>query len=359
MDLIKNDGSDRYTVFPIKYTKLWEFYKQHVSSFWTVEEVALSEDIADWNNKLSDNEKYFIKNVLAFFAASDGVVNENLVQNFYNEVQIPEARQFYSVQMMIEAIHGEMYSLLIDTYILDTTEKNTAFNAIENIPAVKKKAEWAMQWIEEGTTLVEMIPKEALEAIKKAQSMGVKDLDFFTKARPTFAHRLLAFVCVEGIFFSGSFCAVYWLKSRGLMSGLATANEFISRDENLHTEFAVELYKMLSDNSTDFRLPQEVVHKIFKDAVEIEQEFITESLPVSLIGMNCTLMSQYIEYVADRWLVLLNYEKLYHTDNPFGFMEMLSLMTKENFFEQKTTVYSRAGVGHSAEDNTIGFDDEF
>lgn len=363
--LIKNSGSDRYTVFPIKYQNLWEFYKKHISTFWTVEEVLLTDDLVDWNNKLNDNERFFIKNVLAFFAASDGIVNENLVLNFYNEVQIPEARQFYTVQMMIESIHSEQYSLLIDTYVLDSNEKNKLFNAVEHIPAVKKKAEWALKYIEEGSTIVESIPKDVMELIKsfrkapfKIDGMDVTLLDYFTKERPSFAQRLLAFILVEGIFFSGSFCAIYWLKSRGLMPGLATANEFISRDENLHAEFAIELYKMLSESDPSFRLNENLVHTIVKDAVEIEQEFVTESLPVSLLGMNCKMMSQYIEYVADRWLVMLNYNKIWNVENPFGFMEMLSVNTKENFFEIRTSQYKRAGVGDSTEDRTISFDDD-
>jgi ribonucleoside-diphosphate reductase beta chain len=352
--LIKNSGSDRYTVFPIKHANLWEFYKKHISTFWTVEEIILIDDLEDWNHKLNDNERYFIKNVLAFFAASDGIVNENLVLNFYNEVQIPEARQFYTVQMMIESIHSEQYSLLIDSYISDTKEKLGLFNAIETIPAVKKKADWAMKWIEEGSTLVESIPERSMAAIRKAQMMGIPNLEFFTHERPDFAQRLLAFVCVEGIFFSGSFCAIYWLKNRGLMPGLCTANEFISRDENLHAEFAIELYNMLPE-----KLSETVVHAIFKEAVEIEEQFITESLPVSLLGMNCELMKQYIRYVADRWLTFLNYSKIWGQENPFGFMELLSLNSKVNFFENIVTNYMRAGVGQHEDDRKISFDDDF
>ena len=365
-DIIKNAGSDRYTVFPIKHQNLWDFYKKHISTFWTVEEVLLTDDLNDWNNKLNDNERFFIKNVLAFFAASDGIVNENLVLNFYNEVQIPEARQFYTVQMMIESIHSEQYSLLIDTYVLDSSEKNKLFNAVEHIPAVKKKAEWALKYIEEGSTIVESIPENVMNLIKSLRKLPLQVdgmdpnlLDYFTKDRPSFAQRLLAFILVEGVFFSGSFCAIYWLKSRGLMPGLATANEFISRDENLHAEFAIELYKMLSENDPDFRISEEKVHQIVRDAVEIEQEFITESLPVSLLGMNCKMMSDYIQYVADRWLVMLNYNKIWNIENPFGFMEMLSVNTKENFFETRTSQYKRAGVGDSAEDMKIGFDEDF
>jgi ribonucleoside-diphosphate reductase beta chain len=350
---IKNTGSDRYTVFPIKHQNLWDFYQKHLSTFWTVAEVPLQDDLNDWNNKLNDNERFFVKNVLAFFAASDGIVNENLVLNFYNEVQIPEARQFYTIQMMMESIHSEQYALLIDTYISNPEEKHKLFNAIETIPAVKRKAEWALKNIEEGTTTIESIPKEALEAIKKAQALGVENLEFFTKTRPSFAQRLLAFVCVEGIFFSGSFCAIYWLKSKGLLPGLATANNFITKDENLHAEFAVELYNML-----DERLSDDIVHDIFKEAVEIEIEFITESLPVSLLGMNSALMTQHVQSVADYWLTLLGHPKLYNVSGPFGFMEMLSLHTHSNFFETKVDQYTRAGVGFSEEDNKVAFDDD-
>ena len=348
--IIKQDGSERYTVFPIRYQNLWKFYKQHISTFWTVEEVKLVDDIADWNNRLNDNERWFIKNILAFFASSDGIVNENLVANFYNEVQIPEARQFYAVQMMIEAVHNEQYSLLIDTYISNTEEKANLFRAVETIPAIKRKADWAIKWIEEGNTLQQFIPQEFLQQFNillQNSTISSKDaeaLQFLVRKRPTFAQRLLAFICVEGIFFSGSFCAIYWLKSRGLMPGLSTANQFISRDENLHAEFAISLYKMLEN-----RLDEEIVHNIFKDAVEIEKEFITESLPVSLIGMNCKLMTEYIEMVADRWLVLLGYNKIYNTSNPFPCMEMISLNEKVNFFENTVTNYQRANVGTNEE----------
>jgi ribonucleoside-diphosphate reductase beta chain len=364
--IIKDQSNSRYTVFPIKYHNLWTFYKQHLSTFWTAEEIKLTDDLVDWNSKLNDNERYFIKNILAFFAASDGIVNENLVVNFYNEVQIPEARQFYSVQMMIEAIHGETYSLLIDTYISNTEEKTKLFNAVETIPAVKRKAEWAIRWIQEGSSLQQMIPDEHMGWLKflersdeyQDQQLNpkiIEALQFITNERPSFAQRLLAFICVEGIFFSGSFCAIYWLKSRGLMPGLSTANQFISRDENLHAEMAIELYKMLEN-----RLDQTTVHSIFKEAVEIEREFITESLPVSLIGMNEKLMSQYIEMVADRWLVLLGYDKLYGTANPFPFMEMISLNEKVNFFENVVTNYQRSNVGTTEEERKIEFDcDDF
>lgn len=313
----KQLGNERFCVFPIKYQNLWDYYKKHISVFWTVEEVVLVDDLVHWDSRLNNNEKFFIKNILAFFANSDGIVNENLVLKFYNEVQIPEARQFYAFQIAIEAIHGEMYSLLLDTYISDTNEKNRLFNAIDTIPAVAKKGEWALKWSNDDSS---------------------------------FSQRLCAFICVEGIFFSGSFCAIYWLKNKGLMPGLSTANEFISRDESLHTEFAIELYKTHGDI-----LNENIVKEIFKEAVEIEQEFITESLPVSLLGMNKTLMSNYIEYIADRWLILMGYSKLYNSENPFDFMEMISLNTKENFFETRVSQYQRAETN----DTLLTFDEEF
>jgi ribonucleoside-diphosphate reductase beta chain len=353
--LVQHSGSERYTVFPIKHPNLWKFYKNHEATFWTVEEIRLADDLVDWQ-KLNVNERHFIKHILAFFASSDGIVNENLVANFYNEVQIPEARNFYAIQMMMEAIHNEQYSVLIDTYVTDTDEKNRLFNAMETIPAVKKKADWAIKWIEEGSTLQQFIPPQYFECYKQlvectSNTQHHEALDFLTRQRPSFAQRLLAFVCVEGIFFSGSFCAIYWLKQRGLMPGLCTANQFISRDENLHAEFAIELYKMLGNN-----VAKEVVHSVFEEAVNIEKEFITDALPVSLIGMNCNLMSQYIEYVADRWLLLLGYEKLYNASNPFGFMEMISVNTKESFFEVNVTNYVKANVGTKTEDRELSFD---
>lgn len=362
-DIFKSSGSDRYTIFPIKYPKLWEFYQNQLSVFWTVAEVKLSDDLTDWNTKLNDNEKYFIKNILAFFAASDGIVNENLVLNFYNEVQIPEARAFYTIQMMIESIHSEQYSLLIDTYETDKNERNKLFKAVETIPCIKKKADWALKWIEEGTTHIEMLPDDILKGLMKTfssldnktinDSDIQKTVDYFFKSRPSFAQRLLAFICVEGIMFSGSFCAIYWLKNRGLMPGLSTANEFISRDENMHTEFAIELYKMCPE-----KVDEKVAHQIFKEAVEIEKEFITESLPVSLIGINCKLMSQYIEYVADRWLILLGFSRLYNSQNPFTFMEMISLNAKSNFFEVFNSNYLRANSGATQEELQISFDSD-
>jgi ribonucleoside-diphosphate reductase beta chain len=361
-NMFQAEGADRYTIFPIKHKNLWDFYKKHEATFWTVEEIRLSDDLVDWNTKLNKNEQYFIKNVLAFFAASDGIVNENLVTNFYNEVQIPEARSFYTVQMMLESIHSEMYSLLIDTYVMDSEEKAHLFNAMETVPAIKEKAEWAIKWIEEGSSLQQTLPIGFLEQYRSIEKTAgntlteeqKRALSFLTKDRPSFAQRLLAFVCVEGLFFSGSFCAIYWLKNRGLMPGLSTSNEFISRDENLHCEFAIELYRML-----DQKIPQETAHGIFLEAVNIEKRFVTESLPVSLIGMNSTLMQQYIEFVADRWLIMLGYEKLFNSANPFPFMELISLNTKENFFELNVSQYQKSSVGTTAQDREISFDEEF
>lgn len=359
--LIKQEGSERYSVFPLKHHNLWKFYKEHAATVWFVEEVRLTDDLDDWNNKLNENERFFVKNVLAFFASSDGIVNENLLVNFYNEVQIPEARCFYTIQMMIESCHNEQYAVLIDTYISNAEEKQHLFRAMETIPAVKRKADWAIKWINEGSSLQQVIPSEYMDTLKGLQAKSgitkkeTEALNFLTRERASFAQRLLAFICVEGIFFSGSFCAIYWLKNRGLMPGLATANQFISRDENIHTEFAIELYRML-----DNKLNEASVHAIFKESIDIEKEFITESLPVSLIGMNCNLMSQYIEYVGDRWLVLLGYNKLYNAQNPFGFMEMISVNTKENFFELNVSQYNKAAVGTTSEDRELSFDcDDF
>ena len=310
--------SKNYTLFPLnsKYLSIWQLYKKALASFWTVEEIDLTKDKTDWES-LSENEQYFIKNVLAFFAGSDGIVNENIQNRFINEIDDQEVKCFYGFQEAMENIHSETYSLLIDTYITDENEKTKLFNGIETIPCVKKKADWAIKWIDD------------------------KESNFNT--------RLVAFACVEGIFFSGSFCAIFWLKKRGLMPGLTFSNELISRDEGLHTEFAVELYHTRTNhlNSTIF-------YKIVKDAVEIEKEFITESLPCNLIGMNSTLMKEYIEFVADRLSVQFGYNKIYNTENPFDFMELISMRTKTNFFEKRVGEYGKAGV--SVEDNNMELD---
>lgn len=353
--------SSRYNIFPIKYENFWNFYKKHLSTFWVVEEVNLSDDLKDWE-KLSNNEKYFIKNILAFFASSDAIVNENLIINFYNEIDIPEVKQFYCIQMIIEAIHQEQYSLLLDTYISDTNEKNNLFKAIDNIDIIRKKAEWAVKWTSSGNMLNTLIPKETMNVLQnltKSQNLNLNEkmaLNFITKQRPSLAQRLLAYICVEGIFFSGSFCAIYWLKSRGILPGLCTSNQFIARDENLHVEFGIEVFNTLNlINQIDV----ETVHKIILEAVDLEKEFITQSLPVSLIGMNSKLMSEYIEYIADFWLVKLNCPKIFNTNNPFSFMELISVNTKENFFELDVSQYSKAGILNDENDMQIKFDCDF
>jgi ribonucleoside-diphosphate reductase beta chain len=318
---ILQENNNRFVLFPIQHDDIWSFYKKAEASFWTAEEIDLSPDIIDWENKLNDDERHFVKHVLAFFAASDGIVNENLAENFLSEVQYTEAKFFYGFQITIENIHSETYSLLIDTYLKDTTEKNHLFNAIDTLDCVKKKADWALRWIEKGS----------------------------------FAERLVAFAAVEGIFFSGSFCSIFWLKKRGLMPGLSFSNELISRDEGLHCDFACLLYtKHLIQ-----KLPKEQVQGIITDAVEIEKEFILEALPVKLIGMNSDLMSQYIEFVADRLLLELGNEKVYNVNNPFDFMEMISIQGKTNFFEKRVGEYQKAGVLAGKENQTFSLDEDF
>jgi len=300
---ILTENKDRFVMFPLKYNDIWEMYKTAEHSFWTAEEIDLAQDITDWEEKLNDNERHFIKMVLAFFAASDGIVNENLAENFLKEVQYPEAKCFYGFQIAIENVHSETYSLLIDTYIKDSIEKNKLFHAIDNYPSIMKKADWALKWIGSGS----------------------------------FAERLVAFAAVEGIFFSGSFCSIFWLKKRGLMPGLTYSNELISRDEGLHCMFACLLHNKYVQN----KVSSDRITQIICEAVEIEKEFITESLPVSLIGMNAKLMAQYIEYVADFWLTELGCSKVYKSENPFDFMDMLSLQSKSNFFEKRVSEYQK------------------
>jgi len=301
------ENPDRYVLLPRRqYPDLWVMYKKHVASFWTPQEIDLAQDKKDWNN-LTENEQYFIKHVLAFFAASDGIVVENLGQRFLNEVQITEARYFYGFQLAMENIHSETYTLLIDTYINDSLEKDKLFHAISELPAVKKKADWALRWIDD------------------------KDSSFGT--------RLIAFAAVEGIFFSGSFCAIYWLKKRGLMAGLGFSNELISRDEGLHCDFACLLYSKLTN-----RIDEPTVHTIIQSAVNIEQDFVCDAIPVSLIGMNQDTMKEYIEFVADRLLDTLGYTKIWNTANPFEWMDMISLQGKTNFFEKRVGEYQKAGV---------------
>ncbi|MCG9794077.1 ribonucleotide-diphosphate reductase subunit beta [Flavobacterium algicola] len=319
---ILQENKNRFVIFPIKHHDIWEFYKSMEASFWTAEEIDLSQDLNDWNNKLNDDERYFIKHILAFFAASDGIVNENLAENFVNEVQYAEAKFFYGFQIMMENIHSETYSLLIDTYVKDEAEKDDLFNALEVFPAIKKKADWALKWIDSDS----------------------------------FAERLIAFAAVEGIFFSGAFCSIYWLKKRGLMPGLTFSNELISRDEGVHCDFAVHLHNHHLINPVS----KERIRTIIVDALNIEREFITESLPVSLIGMNATLMTQYLEFVADRLLVELGCEREYNTTNPFDFMDMISLQGKTNFFEKKVAEYQKSGVMNTDGDaQKISFDADF
>ncbi len=310
------ENKDRFVIFPIQHDDIWDWYKKSEASFWTAEEIDLHQDLVDWTGKLNDDERYFIKHILAFFAASDGIVNENLAENFVNEVQYSEAKFFYGFQIMMENIHSETYSLLIDTYVKDEVEKDKLFNALENFPAIKKKADWALKWIDS----------------------------------PSFAERLIAFAAVEGIFFSGAFCSIYWLKKRGLMPGLTFSNELISRDEGVHCDFAVHLHNHHLVN----KVPRERITEIIVNALDIEREFITESLPVSLIGMNSNLMTQYLEYVTDRLLTELDCEKVYGTANPFDFMDMISLQGKTNFFEKRVGEYQKAGVVKDKDDNGAG-----
>mmetsp|Transcript_97968 Transcript_97968/g.261523 ORF Transcript_97968/g.261523 Transcript_97968/m.261523 type:complete len:335 (+) Transcript_97968:75-1079(+) len=320
-DVLLMENPRRWVMFPIQYPAVWEMYKKHEASFWTAEEVDLSQDNRDWE-KLTENERHFVKHVLAFFAASDGIVLENLGSRFSCQVQIPEARAFYGFQIAMENIHSETYSLLIEQYIKDPVEKDRLFNAIEEIPAVQTKAAWAVKWMNDTNC---------------------------------FAERLVGFACVEGILFSGSFCAIYWLKKRGLMPGLTFSNELISRDEGLHADFACLLYSMLQH-----KLPEDIVHEIVRGAVDVEREFICEALPCDLIGMNKAMMTRYIEFVADRLLVSLGHSKIYNGSNPFDWMELISLQGKTNFFEKRVGEYQKAGVMAGAEQaNTFSVDEDF
>lgn len=320
-EILLRDNPNRFVLFPIQHQAIWDFYKRHEASFWTAEEIDLQQDLGDWG-RLTDGERHFIKHVLAFFAASDGIVNENLATNFVREVQLPEARCFYGFQIAMENVHSETYSLLIDTYIRDPAEKQRLFHAIDTVPAVKKKADWAMRWL--------------------------------SKKRASFAERLVAFAAVEGIFFSGSFCAIYWLKKRGLMPGLTFSNELISRDEGLHTDFACLLHSMLTEGAGE-----STITRIICDAVTIEKEFVTEALPVELIGMNAVLMQQYIEFVADRLLAALGCTKVYNTTNPFPWMELISLQGKTNFFEKRVGEYQKAGVSSALVQQRFSLEEEF
>ena len=318
---ILRENPNRFVLFPIKHDDIWQFYKLQEACFWTAEEIDLSQDLTDWKEKLNDNERHFIKHVLAFFAASDGIVNENLAENFVAEVQYTEAKFFYGFQIMMENIHSETYSLLIDTYINDPKEKDYLFNAIENMDCVRKKADWALRWIDNGN----------------------------------FAERIIAFAAVEGIFFSGSFCSIFWLKKRGLMPGLSFSNELISRDEGMHCDFACLLY----NDHIQHKLDPEVVKGIITDAVEIEKEFVSDALPVNLIGMNSDMMCQYIEFVADRLLVALNHPKVYNAENPFPWMDMISLQGKTNFFEKRVGDYQKAGITTDRDKQVFSLDEDF
>ena len=318
---ILTENKDRFVIFPIQHHDIWAKYKQHMAVFWTPEEIDLSKDMAHWE-KLNDNERHFIKHILGFFAGSDGIVMENLASRFTREVQWPEAKFFYNCQNLLEAVHSETYSLLIDTYIHDPKEKYDVLHAIDTIPCVKKKADWAMQWID--------------------------------SPEADFTSRLLAFAAVEGIFFSGAFCAIFWLKQRGVMPGLTLSNEFIARDEGLHTDFACLIYSKLLN-----RMPKQKAHKILREAVKIEKNFITKALPCELIGMNAKLMAQYIEFVADRLSLQLGYPKIYNAANPFDFMERISLENKDNFFEKRVSTYAKASVGKNREDMSFSMGADF
>ena len=318
---ILQENPNRFVIFPIEHPDLWDLYKKQQACIWTAEEIDLSQDLNDWRNVLNEDEKYFVKNILAFFAASDGIVNENLAENFVKEVQYSEAKFFYGFQIMMENIHSETYSLLIDTYIQEQEEKNMLFKAIDTIPAVKKKAEWALKWIDS----------------------------------PHFQERLIAFAAVEGIFFSGSVCSIFWLKKRGLMPGLSFSNELISRDEGMHCDFAVHLH----NNHIINKVSQDRIKEILTSALEIEKEFITESLPVRLIGMNSELMIQYLEFVTDRLLLDLGCSRVYNSENPFDFMANIALQGKTNFFEKRVGEYQKAGIMNKNEDDPFGFDADF
>ncbi len=317
---ILKEDPNRFVIFPIKHPDLWDWYKKQQAMIWTAEEIDLSQDLNDWNNKLNDDERYFISHILAFFAASDGIVNENLAENFVSEVQYTEAKFFYGFQLMMENVHSEIYSLLIDTYIKDEAQKNRLFTAVENFPAIKKKADWALNWIDSDS----------------------------------FAERLIAFASVEGIFFSGSFCSIFWLRKRGLLPGLTFSNELISRDETLHQDYAIHLHEKHLIN----KVPKSRIREILLSALDVEREFITESLPVSLIGMNNKLMTQYLEFVTDRLLLEFGCDKEYNSTNPFDFMDLISLESRTNFFEKRVSEYQKAGFA-SEGDNDVSFDADF
>lgn len=351
------ENNERYVIFPIKDQGSWDRYKAAEANVWHASEIDLADDINQWNNKLTNDERYFLMNVLGFFAASDGIVGENLAENFYSEVQIPEARFFYGFQIFDEQVHSEVYSRLIDTYVKNEDDKQRLFNSIEEIPCVKKKADWAIKWMNKNDNFD--IPYEIKEAVYKLKSVqdkiddvNVTGLDnainMISTPGPSFAERIVAFAVVEGIFFSGSFCSIFWMRKRGLLPGLCLANDMISQDEASHCEFAVYMYSKLEN-----KLTQERVHYIFSEAVSIEKEFICESIPCPLIGMNADMMSQYIEYIADFWLDRLGYAPLYNATNPFDWMDMINNDILGNFFEKRVAEYQIAGVKETGKSTRI------
>lgn len=341
---ILSEDNSRFTTFPLKYDDIWEAYKKQVENMWVAEEIDLSADLTDWE-KLTDNEKHFIKYVLAFFAASDGIVSENIIERFSHEIKITEAKYFYAFQNMMENIHSETYSMLLETYITDTEEKEVMFNAIKTIPSIKRKAKWAQKWIGDSSydrlpdhvksTLLQLVPRDGSDDIRRTYQ-------WLHQPRPTFPERLFAYILVEGLLFSGSFCAIYWLKKRGLMPGLTLSNEFIARDEGMHQDFGALMYSKL-----EHKLSAERAYEIIKEAVEIEKEFINDALPCRLLNMDADKMSQYIEFVADRILVQTGYPKIWNSKNPFPFMVMMSLPNKSNFFEKRVSNYRKFGVRSS------------
>lgn len=347
---ILKENPNRFTTFPIEWNDIWDMYKKQVQCIWVPEEIDFSKDIVDWNEKLKDNERHFIKWVLAFFAASDGIVLENLVSNFCNEVSITEGKYFYGLQGFMEQVHSETYSLMIDTYIKDSKEKDKLLHAIDTIPVVTKKANWALKWIGHDEVNLTIKEKELLLNLDIPEELKNK----IAYKKPSFPERLIAFAVVEGIFFSSSFCAIFWLKTKGIMQGLSMSNEFISRDEGMHMDFAVLLYSKLVN-----KLNNKTVQNIVREAVVIEQEFVRDALPWNLAGMNAKLMCEYVEYCADRLLKQLRVPIIYNANNPFPFMEMLSLENKTNFFESRVSNYKKSGAGNTQEENSFTLDADF
>jgi ribonucleoside-diphosphate reductase beta chain len=353
----KDRSDKKYTLYPIDYPNLFDLYKMAKRSIWDADDINYSEDYQDWTEKLTGDERKFLQYILAFFASSDNIVNENLVANFFQEVNIPEAQAFYGVQIFMEVVHSETYSLFIENLIDDMQIKNDLFNSISTLPCVAKKAQWCLKWIDEGSTFIECLDESIRRKLVVLENkyMNIDSdladtLHVFTRNRPIFAQRLVAFVCVEGIFFSGSFAAIYWVKSRSLMHALSLANEYIARDESLHATFAVELYKTLCLQDQSNFLDQTIVHEIFSSACEVELNFFSEALPTKLEGMSELLMHQHIRYTTDYWLDQLGYNKLYNVECPFEFMKQISAQSKENFFEQRATNYQISGVNYYSSD---------